>query len=71
MAENMTCEEVADLFRVDVQTVRRWRREGKLSCAKVGRRLLFNRGYINQVVQKRGAGSQDFGADLRRRLGRA
>ncbi len=71
MAAFMTTEEVASEFRVEIQTVRRWKREGKLACTKVGRRLLFERGYIDQVKARRGAGSEDFGADLRRRLGRS
>lgn len=70
MAAFMTTDEVAELFRVDVETVRRWRRSRKLQGTQIGHRWLFERGYIDNVVIKRGAGADDFGADFRRRLGR-
>jgi len=35
-----TLKEVAELFRVDIQTVRRWTREDKIKSVKIGERLI-------------------------------
>ena len=37
MAKYLTCEEVANIYRVNVATVWRWCREGKLNTVRIGR----------------------------------
>ena len=37
MAKYLTCEEVAELYRVKVSTIWRWCRSGKLDAVRIGR----------------------------------
>jgi excisionase family DNA binding protein len=40
-AELLTERQVADRYHVTVHSVRRWRREGRVSFLKIGRQVLF------------------------------
>jgi len=57
MAEQtFTTEEVADLLDVDIQTVRRWCREGELTAAKMGRNYRISRPDLEAFYRSRGGG---------------
>jgi excisionase family DNA binding protein len=47
-------DEVAELLRVDVQTVRRWCREGRLRAVKVGRSWRVKKDVVDAIVEKEG-----------------
>jgi len=49
----MTSEEVAQLLRVKVTTVRRWYREGKLPGARLGKAIRFRRDDVERWVNDR------------------
>lgn len=49
--EVMTVEEVAEALRVSKVTVYRWQDAGKLQGRKVGRRLLFKREDVVQIIE--------------------
>lgn len=49
----LSAKEVASLFHVNVQTIRKWRREGELKAAKIGKAWLFEREYIEHYVKRR------------------
>lgn len=50
MKEYMTLKEVAALFRVKNATIHRWRNAGKLVGIKTGRKWLFDREYIENLM---------------------
>ena len=52
-----TTEEVADLLSIDVQTVRRWCRDGDLPAAKLGRHYRVSRSDLERFYEERGGGS--------------
>lgn len=60
-------EEVAKLLGVDVQTVRRWCREGTLKAAKLGRHYRISRLELSRFWMDRGGGElfsdEEEGAD--------
>ncbi len=39
--ETLTTEQVAQIFNIRPATARQWRREGRLSAVRLGRRWLF------------------------------
>ena len=45
-------DEVADLFRVSVATVRHWRRTGVLPAIKIGGIYRFRRSDIDRILQQ-------------------
>lgn len=47
---NYTTQEVADIFRVKVETVREWLRTGKLTGYKVGRAYLIPQEKVNTIL---------------------
>jgi excisionase family DNA binding protein len=53
-AEYVTTEEVAKRYRVCIQTVRRWAREGVLSPIKVGRRYLYRDSEVRAALERTG-----------------
>jgi excisionase family DNA binding protein len=53
-AEYVTTEEVAKRYRVCIQTVRRWAREGVLSPIKVGRRYLYRDAEVRAALERTG-----------------
>ena len=46
----LTAEEVADLFRVSVHTVRRWCRESKVPHMKIGGSFRFRQDTIDALM---------------------
>lgn len=54
--QTYTTNEVADLLDVDVQTVRRWCREGDLPAADVGRNYRVSRHELEKFWKERGGG---------------
>ena len=47
----LTTSEVADLFRIDVSTVRRWADSGKLRSVGIGREKRFRREDIEAILR--------------------
>lgn len=45
-------EQVAELFKVDEYTVRRWVDEGKLKAYKVGRRWIYKQEDVFDLMEK-------------------
>ncbi len=64
----LTMEEVAKELRVTVKTVGAWARKKKILGTRIGRRWLFDPGYIEDLKRKHQ--NADFSADLRRRMAR-
>lgn len=49
--ESMTPAEVAELFRVDVKTVTRWAKQGRLSSQRtLGGHRRYNRAEVEQLL---------------------
>jgi excisionase family DNA binding protein len=51
MTPLMTLAEVAELLRVDVETVRRWCRTGEIQAVKVGRVWRVKRETIEAIME--------------------
>ena len=49
--EVMTPQEVADLLRVSLQTIGRWRREGHLPAFTMGRTVRIRKEDLRQLLQ--------------------
>ena len=47
----LVSEEVADIFRISRNTIRRWDKAGKLKPIKIGRRKLYRREEIKQLLE--------------------
>jgi len=60
--QTYTTDEVANLLDVDVQTVRRWCREGDMQAADVGRNYRVSRAELSEFWRQIGGG-QLFGGD--------
>ncbi|WP_367392767.1 helix-turn-helix domain-containing protein [Lewinella sp. LCG006] len=48
----LTVKETAALCCVSRSTLLRWRREGKIRCVKIGRRVLFNREKVLEDLEQ-------------------
>lgn len=51
-----TLSEVADLFRVTKESVRRWIRSGKLKASRAGREYKVSRHDLEEFYRARGGG---------------
>ena len=51
--ELFTVEEVADMLKCDVETVRRWLREGQLQGVKLGRAWRVQKKDLDQFIKER------------------
>jgi excisionase family DNA binding protein len=47
--ENASVEDVSELFHVSIPTVWRWIAEDRIKSFKIGRRRLFNWGYLKSI----------------------
>lgn len=62
--------DVADLFDVDPETVRRWIRDGDLEASKLGKGYHVSRPDLEELYQRRGGGQlfDDGGEGIRERI---
>ena len=52
IAELLTDYDLSDLFRVDLQTIRRWVRQGKLrQPLRIGAKRYWRRSFIDQLFE--------------------
>jgi excisionase family DNA binding protein len=47
MSEYITTEELAQIYNVNIQTVRRWVRTGKIKGRKIGKRFFIQKDEAN------------------------
>lgn len=50
--ELLTAKEVMEIFRISKATLIRWSKEGILPAIKIGRRVLYDKNDILEVVEK-------------------
>jgi excisionase family DNA binding protein len=55
--ENASVEQVSQLFHVSVPTVWRWIAQDRIKSFKIGRRRLFNWGYLKSISNPSASGA--------------